>query len=483
MTDDIRQRASRAVAWVGAASAIVAAVDAVALVILLKLWVTTEELGTATLATTLFYFLDLVTEQGLGTVLIQRDKLSRDDESSLFWLNAAVSVVAFLAMFGLGPLVGQLQGNSTVAWMLLAYSTKLLYQNVYFIPMGILRRELRFKELSIIRTVANFGDVAGRIGFAAAGEPVWCFVAGPLIRVVITGIGCQICHPWRPRLVCKLDEARAWFSFAGKTMGTWYLTHLYTNGVYQVVGYFFGEAATGLFRIAYEVVLFPVFWVTNVVQQVAFPAFARLRNDKDALAAQFIRFSRQNVTTVLLIVVVVIASAPDLLAVAFPTAEHGAAIARILCVVGLLRAFDSLYVPLLDGLGWAGRNLLVAGIATVVLLGADIGLSVLLRDHGPVAVAIGRVIGFPIVIALHGYIVLSTLKLSVQRYVRELGGLVACGLVASLVGGAVWYFLPAMAPGLRLAIEAGASVGTLLLLLARFERITPRSIVAELRRT
>lgn len=483
MTEEIRQRASRAVAWVGAASAIVAAVDAVALVILLKFWVTTEELGTATLAVTLFYYLDLVTEQGLGTVLIQRDKLDEDTASSIFWLNAIVSGVAFVATLGLGPLIGWLQGRPIVGWMLIAYGTKLLYQNVYFIPMAQMRRELRFKELSVIRTLANFGDVAGRLGFAAAGEPIWCFVAGPLLRVLITGIGVQVCQPWRPKWVLKTGEARAWFSFGGKTLATWCLTHFYTNIVYQVVGFFFPERVVGIFRVAYELVLWPVMWVTNVVQQVAFPTFARLRNDKAALAAQFIRFSRQNLTTVLPICVVIVAGAPDLLALVFPDAIEGATVARVLCVVGMLRAFDSLYVPLLDGLGWAGRNMLVAAVASVVLFGLDLGMAAAFPGLGSLAVAIARVIGYPLVIGLHGYIVLATLELPTKRYLRELGGLVACGFAASIPGLALWYLLPAtMHPGLRLAIEASVAVGTMFALLAKFEGISPRSIVAELRR-
>src|SRR5204862_6528791 len=122
--------------------------------------------------------------------------------------------------------------------------------------------ELGFKELSIVRTIANAADAAAKIGFAAAGEPIWCFVAGPLVRVAITGIGLQIVRPWRPRAVFRLGEARAWLGFGFKTTGSQYLQHFYSNISHQVVGFYFGTAALGAYRVAYELVLYPINWVS-----------------------------------------------------------------------------------------------------------------------------------------------------------------------------------------------------------------------------
>ncbi|MBA3539828.1 MAG: hypothetical protein H0T79_09380, partial [Deltaproteobacteria bacterium] len=160
----------------------------------------------------------------------------------------------------------------------------------------------------------------------------------------------------------------------------------------------------------------------------------------------------------------------------------GATAARLLCVVGMLRAFDSLYVPLLDGLGWAGRNLLVAAVAAVLLVSIDVGMSVAFPDLGYLAVAVSRVIGYPLVIALHAYLVLATLKLPARRYLRQLGGLLACAVAALIPGLVVTFVFPAMAPAPRLLIEVGVSLGAMMLLLAKFEGISPRSILKEIKR-
>ncbi|MCX5741109.1 MAG: oligosaccharide flippase family protein [Proteobacteria bacterium] len=484
MNDELvaRKRISRAVAWVGFASSAVALLDVIALGLLLALWVTPADLGVATLAITLFYFLDLATEAGMTSVLVQQPALDDDTISSVFWLNVMVSTLLFGLLWVVGPLLGRLQGHPVVGTMLIAYGSKLLYQNVYFVPAALLRRELRFKELSIVRTIANLGDVAGRIGFAAAGEPVWCFVAGPLIRIAITGIGLQLCHPWRPRFVLRTERVRAWLVYAGKTTASQALQHFYNNVSYQIVGFYFGDAAVGTYRVAYELVLYPVNFVSNIVAQVAFPAFARMSAVRDQLAAQFRRFSRQNLAMTLPILVVIVVGANDLLAVFFPRVHDGEVVARILCVVGMLRAVDCLYLPLLDGLGLAGRNLIVAIVAALVLAGCDVAASELLGPSlGFRAVAIGRVVGYPLVIALHAWFALGQLGLPARTYVRDLVGILACGIIAIGPGLAIELLAPGLAPAIRLPIVAVVSIVGVALALDRFQGLGIGAIRRELR--
>jgi PST family polysaccharide transporter len=473
---------SRAVAWVGAASGVVGALDASVLAILMWKWVTTEQFGIASMAATLFFFMDLVTEAGLSSVLIQREKLDDDDVSTVFWLNLGVSIGAFLVVLGVAPLMAHLQRQPVVAWMLIAYGTKLIYQNVYFVPMALLRRDLRFKELSVVRTIANFGEACTKLGFAAAGEPIWCFVAGPLVRVFIVGVAIQILMPWRPRRAFKRGEARSMLGFAAKTTGSQFLQHFYNNISYQIVGYYFGTTALGMYRVAYEMVLYPINFVSNVVTQVAFPALARLRHSSSDLAAQFIKFSRQNLAVALPLLVLLVVAADELLATLFPQVTGAAFAVRVLCVVGMLRAIDCLYLPLLDALGFAGRNFQLAGLAAVVLTSFDFLFVALLGDRmGYTAVAIGRTLGYPLVIAVHARLALGQLAMSGWSYVGHLLSLIACGAAAVVPGVIVIALMPSAAPAMRLLAGGGLSLVVLAILLSRIHGIGVRAIVRDLR--
>jgi hypothetical protein len=134
------------------------------------LWVPgTDHAGIATQAVWLFPILDMATDMGLSGAVIQRDSNDPDKISSVFWMNVIMGGTLFLLLVGLSPLFAAFSGHAVVGYMLIAYGTKLLWQNVYFIPIALMRRELRFKELSIIRIIANVAEFVGKIGFAWAG--------------------------------------------------------------------------------------------------------------------------------------------------------------------------------------------------------------------------------------------------------------------------------------------------------------------------
>src|SRR5262245_48131503 len=207
----------RSLAWTGLASTLVAILDIVAMWVVLRTWISPEQYGTASLVATLFPILDLATDMGLSAAVIQRDDLTEERISTIFWLNLAMSVVLAALLFPVGHALAALHGRPVIAWMLAAYGGKLVFQNFFTMPLAMLRRELRFKEIAVVRIIANVAEFLGKIGFAAAGFGVWMFVLAPLCRVLVTGVGIQLRRPWRPRWILRLRDASAYVSFGLKS--------------------------------------------------------------------------------------------------------------------------------------------------------------------------------------------------------------------------------------------------------------------------
>jgi len=266
-----KTKISRGLAWIGLASTLVGFMDIAAQVIILHLFITAEEYGIAALAVTLFPLLDQATDMGLSSAVIQRDDHSPEKIDTVFWLNVIMSAFLFIVLAIGAPLYARFQGYPVVGSMLIVYGGKLVFQNAYFIPAAMMKRELRFKELSVIRVIANVAEFLGKVGFAAAGLSVWCFVLGALLRVLITGIGVQICHPWRPGLHFRPREAWAYARFGISTSASQIVYYLYTNADYPVVAKLFGATALGLYRASYELVLELVRTVATVFTEVGFP--------------------------------------------------------------------------------------------------------------------------------------------------------------------------------------------------------------------
>jgi PST family polysaccharide transporter len=432
----------------------------------------------------LFPVLDRATDLGLSAAVIQRDDHSDAKMSTVFWFNVALSLVIFLLLWlVIGPGLGALHDQPVVGDLLTVYGLKLVWQNAYFMPWALMTKELRFKELSVIRIFANIAEFAGKVGFAAAGFGVWCFVLGPLARVIVTGIGIQIRHPWRPRFIVRARETLDWATFGAKAAASKVLFYAYTNVDFQVVGYYFGETANGYYTLANTVVLQPCKVISDVISSVAFPAFSRLKYAREAVVDQFIAFTRMNLVVMIGFLGLVFVSATDLVLLFYGEEWLPAVDAiRILCAVGVLRALSFVVPPLLDGVGRPALTLVYMITATVVLpLFFVLGAELLGDRYDWLSVAIAWAFGYPIAFVVLFAMALVVLDLRLRDYLRRSLGIPVLAAIAMLASAGVHWAMQPLAPGPRLGATAVVMVGLFLTLLAFKEGISPRSVIKSLK--
>lgn len=468
---------NRGLAWIGVASALIGVLDVVAIVLILKFWISTEEYGIAAMCTWVFPILDQATDLGLSAAVIQRDDHDETKISTVFWMNLIIAGALFVAIVVSAPLLAMyFYHHAIVGWMLIAYGTKLLWQNVYFIPAAMMKRELRFKELSVIRILANLAEFLGKIGFAWAGFGIWCFVLGPLCRVLVTGIGCQLRHPYKPTWVFRFSQAKDYVTFGLKTSASQILFYFYTNVDYPIVGKFFGAEALGLYKLAYDIALDPVRMISNVVVDIAFPTFARLRHERDRLIAQFVSFVRLNLITVMAFAAIVFVGADDLLAIFFSDKAGAATALRILGIVAVLRSVSFVVPPLLDGIGRPDRTFTYMLTAAIVLPVAYVLFAVFLGGtFGFESVAVAWAVGYPIAFAVLILLAVYTMKWRAGMFLSAVRGVSLCMLTAGAVAWGVHALMGGQPAALRLATTTVVVIVIAALLLAYTQGLSLRT--------
>jgi O-antigen/teichoic acid export membrane protein len=280
----------------------------------------------------------------------------------------------------------------------------------------------------------------------------------------------------RPRLVGK-DMRFAMRSTSGEI-----LYQFYSNLDYQVVAYQFGAVALGHYRAAYELVLEPVRFVSAVVTVVAFPTFARLRNNRVAIADQFVAFTRQNLVVVLVMLAVIVVAADDALTVTIgPGYASAAAAARVLAIVGILRALSHLGPPFLDGINRPDLTLRYQITATIALGSLFFAFAYAFHGAGAFSVAVAWAVGYPIAFALLCFMVFANLELSAVAYLKRIGRIPLLVGIGALAGVGMRLLVRDLSPALRLVTVGGTIIVTSFVLLGTFEQYSPRAIMRSLR--
>ena len=477
---------ARGVAWSGAAQAIIAIADLISQLLVLALWVPLSDYGIAVFALGYYSALDTAADLGVTSALIQKDDHTPDKISTVFWFNVLISGGLFLLLLVLGPLYGHAVGHPVVGLLLIAYGAKLLMQNAYTIPLSLLRKQLRFDEVAKGRVLAHGCESIARVVFAAMGLTVWCFTLAALVRTIVFALFIQLRHPFVPRWVFRPREVVDYIKFGVRSGASGLLYQVYTNVDYTVVGTTFGAAALGAYRLAYEIVLEPVRSITNVVSDVAFPTFARLRHDPARLADQFTRFVRLNFTTVLPFLVIIALLVDDFLRL-FPSQSAAdlaltADCCRILCFVGILRAVGFLGPPLLDGVGRPDLTLRYMFVTAVWMPASFVGAAWLFGDTlGARSVAMAWAIGYPIAFAVLMVLVRSATVVRAGAVVRATGGMAMCSMAALAVGVTLRLVVPTLPTALDLLVVAVPSIATLVALMVYWQKLTLTSIKASMK--
>jgi O-antigen/teichoic acid export membrane protein len=489
-----RREIDRSTAWVAAATGVLGLLDVVSTIVCLRLWVSTAAFGTATLAAALLPLIDRLAGSGLGAALVREVPSEHHDPAaqdatyaSIFWLAVAVAAALLAALVALRGPIGAVFQDPVVGSLIAAFAARALVGTAGIVPDAQLRRALRFRALATVKVVANVVDTAVKLGLAylaVHGTPalaVWCFVLGPVANTVTSVVGVQLLQPWWPRLVFRRAIAARAVRFAAALSGGDLLYYAYSNADYLVVGAWFGDAAVGAYRLAYELVLDVVRLLSMIAAEVAFPAFARLATDRAAVGAQLLRFTRQNLIVLAPVLAFLAIEADDLLALLYPPLPAAAATAsRVLCGVGALRTLGFIVPPMLAGLGEARRVLVYNAIAAVVVPTAFVVAAAIAPAAGFVAVAWAWTASYPVAFVALLAMALPRAQLTVATYARTVGAIARWAAIAALAGLTARELAPDLA-AIRAPLVAAVVLATFAAALARFEHVTPASIVRALR--
>lgn len=445
--EDIQRTLRRGTAWVGVASGLSGVLDVVSTLACLWLWVSYDELGIATIAIALFPVLDRIAQLGLGQAAVRSADAGPRELSSIWWLNVAAACALLAVSFVAAPAIGAAFGHAIVGSLVCAYAAKLLLQTTQLIPEATLRRELAFDTLSKLKIFAFLAETTAKLTTAylgGHGHPdlrIWCFVVGPIASTIVMTIGTQILRPWRPQLVFDRAAATAAAKFGIQLSLAEMLYFAYTSADYLVIGWVFGTTAVGVYRVAYELVLDVVRLVSMITAEVAFPAFARLVGDRDAVGKQLVELTRQNLMLVAPLLVVIGVAAGDLLPIIFPP-PYAVTAAQILCIVGALRIVSFVLPAMLAGLGHSRDVLVYNAIAAVVCPAAFALAATVWGDAGYVSVAWAWAASYPIPFVVLVWLALQRTGVSLRTFARGLAPVVGWAVATTAATIAAHAALP-----------------------------------------
>lgn len=151
------------------------------------------------------------------------------------------------------------------------------------IPQSVLMREMKFNTIAQANIIGTLIAVSLSVFSAFLNYKVWSLAVFMLAEGLFVSIFLLILGKWRPSFYVNIDLWNKVFKYAKNIIAAgilWYLIY-YSDRFF--IGKFLGERILGLYTLAVNQALFPVFSIGYIANQLAFPSMSELQNNKEEL--------------------------------------------------------------------------------------------------------------------------------------------------------------------------------------------------------
>jgi O-antigen/teichoic acid export membrane protein len=296
-----------------------------------------EDFGLIGLTYTVTSFVTLMSNPGIDSVLIQRQKHFRIWTTPAFWMALTMGSVSMIAMLALAPAAAWAYGQPRLIGMIDVLAIALPIQAVQMISQAQLQSRMRYRTVALIGLLSSVLTAILTVTSAFSGLGAYSFVIP--IPVVSAIIGAVTWWLARPAVRWNLSISR-WKYLVGNSagMGGTRLLHTVSNqGDYIALGLAgFSDAAIGSYVFAFNAAIQALRLLATNVPAVLFPSLSQLIAEPVTQVRATLRAMRLLALIVVPFCIWQVLMARPLFHLIFPARWHDAVLPYQLLTIGLM---------------------------------------------------------------------------------------------------------------------------------------------------
>jgi len=285
-TDQIKNKAVRGTMTLTAQKLIIKAIDALGVIFLARLLSETEFGIFGIINFIVFTLFGFFSDIGLGASLIQkREKLKKSDMATVFTIQILLIIVINILVWIFSPTLVRIYSlSASQIWLLRTTAFCLFLTSFKTIPSALLQRELLYQKLIIPEVAETITYYLVAIPLAYSGFGVWSLTAGLLLRTTIGAFILNKIAGWPISLKISRSSLKELLRFGLPYQANSLLSLLKDNLTPTIIAFFYGASAVGFVNLAQSIASKPM-EITNIVNRIVFPTFAKIQDDKHRVGA------------------------------------------------------------------------------------------------------------------------------------------------------------------------------------------------------
>jgi PST family polysaccharide transporter len=373
---------------------------------------------------------NLFRDFGLSTAAVQRANVTKEQHSTLFWINILVGTILAALILCAAPVIASFYHEPRLLAITVVFSAGFIINAAGVQHDALLQRELRFTTVARIEIISLVCSVTIGIVMALRGFGYWSLVAMTIAPILASTAGFWVATRWVPGRPRRGTGVLSMLQFGSTLTLNGLIVYVAYNLEKILLGRYWGATALGVYGRGYQLVNIPTDNLNSAAGAVAFPALSKVQNDPPRLRSYFLKGYSLVLALTIPSTILCALFAEELIQVVLgPKWQGTAAVFRLLAPTIMIFALINPLAWVLFALGMVGRSLKVAAVlAPVVISGYLLGLS-----HGPTGVAIGYSTVMAIWAIPHAAWCVRGTPISLRDILTIFGRTLVSGLVAALL--------------------------------------------------
>ncbi len=239
------------------------------------------DFGLVVMVTAFTGFLSTFKDLGLSAAVIQRENVTQEEVSVLFWINVIISFLIALVVTFSAPLLVNLYAEERVFNITLVFAIAIFISGFSLQHTALMKRQMKFKSLAINNIICSAISVVTGIALAYSGYGYWAVVISTVLTPVLSTVSMWFICDWRPLFIFKFSQSRSFLNFGLSITGFDLINYFSRNVDNMLIGKYIGPAALGLYSKAYQILLLPITQLRDPLNSVALPALSSLQAEKE----------------------------------------------------------------------------------------------------------------------------------------------------------------------------------------------------------
>jgi len=235
-----------------------------------------EAFGLVAMVAVVLTLLETFKDLGLSAATVQRDDITHEQVSTLFWVNAGLGVAAALFMVPLASLLSWFYAEPALYDITLCLSFAFVISGLSTQHLALLRRQMRFSALAGIQMGSEIVAMATAVLAAYEGAGYWALILQRISWAICMTIGGWMFCGWRPGKPAGFRQVRELLGFGAHVTGSNLISLIVRNLDQILIGWYWGAMPLGLYDRAYKILLLPINNLNAPLFSVAMPTLSRL---------------------------------------------------------------------------------------------------------------------------------------------------------------------------------------------------------------